>query len=153
MANLAQTVNVLQALILTEKDKMILTPTYHVFNMYKVHQDAKYLPLKFSSPDYVNGDQKIPALNISASQDSTGVIHISLVNLDANKNISLSANLEGLSRKSVTGQVLTSGMLTDVNSFSNPVKIKSTEFKGAKKSGNKLSVNLPARSVVVLELK
>ena len=67
MAELAQTVNVLQALVLTEKDKMLLTPTYYVFDLYKVHQDARWLPVKFTSPDYTVGDQKIPAVNISAS--------------------------------------------------------------------------------------
>src|SRR4029079_14541327 len=58
MANLAQTINVLQSIILTEGNKMLLTPTYHVFDLYKVHQDAKYLPVKFVSPDYAVGDQK-----------------------------------------------------------------------------------------------
>ncbi|TKC10473.1 alpha-N-arabinofuranosidase [Pedobacter polaris] len=153
MANLAQTVNVLQALVLTEKNKVILTPTYHIFDLYKVHQDAKYLPIDFVSPDYTSGDKKIPALNVSASQDETGAIHISLVNLDPNKKITLNTVLEGLNWKNVTGQILTSAKITDVNSFDNPNKIHIVKFNGAKKSGNKLSVELPAQSVVVLELK
>ena len=83
MANLAQTVNVLQALILTKGHQMLLTPTYHVFDLYKVHQDAKLLPLQISAaPDYTVDGQKLPALNVSASLDSTGAVHISLVNLD-----------------------------------------------------------------------
>ncbi|MGZ5134341.1 MAG: alpha-N-arabinofuranosidase, partial [Flavitalea sp.] len=81
MANLAQTVNVLQAIILTEGRKMLLTPTYHIFDLYKVHQDAKYLPLKITTPDYTLDNQQIPAVNVSASQDSTGAINISLVNV------------------------------------------------------------------------
>jgi alpha-N-arabinofuranosidase len=153
VANLAQTINVLQALILTEKDKMILTPTYHVFDLYKVHQDAKYLPIAFTSPDYTVGDQKIPALNVSASQDASGVIHISLVNLDPNKKIALSTVLDGLKWSSVTGQILTSAKLTDVNTFSDSNKVHNAKFTGAKKSGNSLKVELPAQSVVVLELK
>jgi alpha-N-arabinofuranosidase len=153
MANLAQTVNVLQALVLTEKDKMILTPTYHVFDLFKVHQDAKYLPIDFISPDYVNGEKRIPALNISASQDATGAIHISLLNLDPNKKITLNTTLDGLYWKTVTGQILTSAKITDVNSFSDPNKIHIVKFNNAKKNGNKLSVELPAQSVVVLELK
>ena len=153
MANLAQTVNVLQALILTEKDKMILTPTYHVFDLFKVHQDAKYLPIAFVSPDYVSGDKKIPALNVSASQDDKGTIHISLVNLDPSKKINLNTVLEGLNWKTVTGQILTSAKINDVNSFSDPNKIHIVKFNGAKKSGNSLSVELPSQSVVVLELK
>lgn len=153
MANLAQTVNVLQALILTEKDKMVLTPTYHVFDLYKVHQDAKYLPISFTSPDYAVGDQKIPALNVSASQDASGAIHISLVNLDPNKKIALSTALDGLKWSSVSGQILTSAKLTDVNTFKDANKVHNTKFTGAKKSGNSLKVELPAQSVVVLELK
>jgi alpha-N-arabinofuranosidase len=81
-AALAQTINVLQCLILTDKEKMLLTPTYHIFDMYKVHQDAKYLPIKLNSPDYEVDDKKIPAINVSASQDAAGKVHISLVNLD-----------------------------------------------------------------------
>jgi len=153
MANLAQTVNVLQALILTEKDKMLLTPTYHVFDLFKVHQDAKYLPIEFSSPDYAFGDKKIPALNVSASQDANGAIHISLVNLDPNHKISLNTNLEGLNWKSVSGQILTSAKLNDFNTFTEPNKINIKKFDGAKKSGSNLKLDLPAQSVVVLELK
>jgi len=85
MANLAQTVNVLQSIVLTQGNKMLLTPTYYVFDLYKVHQDAKLLPIEIASPDYVSGDAKIPAVNVSASQDSTGAVHISLVNIDAVK--------------------------------------------------------------------
>lgn len=153
MANLAQTVNVLQALVLTEKDKMVLTPTYHIFDLYKVHQDAKYLPITFASPEYTVGNNKIPALNVSASQDSTGAIHISLVNLDPKNKISLSTDLGGLKWKTVTGQILTSAKLTDINTFANPDKIHNSKFSGAKKSGNQLKIDLPSQSVVVLELR
>src|SRR6185437_4863813 len=90
MANLAQTVNVLQSLILTDKEKMLLTPTYHIFDMYKVHQDAAYLPIKLISPYYTSGTQRIEAVNASASKDASGKIHISLVNLDPNKTATIS---------------------------------------------------------------
>jgi len=153
MANLAQSINVLQALILTDKEKMILTPTYHVFDLYKVHQDAKYLPIKFDSPDYVVGENKIPALNVSASIDSNKVIHISLVNLDAKKNISIRTALNGLKWKTVSGQILNSEKLTDINTFENPNKLTIANFTGAKKDGEQLVANLPAHSVVVLTLK
>jgi len=153
MANLAQTVNVLQALVLTEKNKMILTPTYHVFDLYKVHQDAKYLPIEFNSPDYTSGDKKIPALNISASQDSTGAIHISMVNLDPGKKITINTSLTNINWKTVTGQILSSTKITDVNSFTEPNKIHIVKFNGAQKNGNNLNIVLPAQSVVVLELK
>jgi len=154
MANLAQTINVLQALILTKGNQILLTPTYHVFDMYKVHQDAKWLPVNFNSPDYVFEERKIPAVNISASQDTTtGVVHISFVNLDPNRKITFRANLVGIKWQNVQGQILTSKKLTDINTFENPNNIRITSFTGARKEGNELVVELPAQSVVVLELK
>ena len=153
MANLAQTINVLQALILTKGNQILLTPTYHVFDLYKVHMDAKKLNINFKSPDYTNGDSKIPALNISASQDSAGAVHITLVNIDPTKAISLNTVLPGIKFKTVTGQILTSKKLTDINTFENPNNIKIVSFNGAKKMGEELVVDLPAQSVVMLELK
>ena len=152
LANLAQTVNVLQSLILTKGPSLLLTPTYYVFDLYKVHQDAKLIPIQFNSPDYASGTDKIPALNISASKDSLGTVHISLVNLDPTKNISIQTSIDG-TWKTVTGKVLTSANLTDINTFEQPKKVVETDFKGAKLTGNKLSVDLPAKSIVVLELK
>jgi alpha-N-arabinofuranosidase len=153
LASLAQTVNVLQALILTNKEKMLLTPTYHVFDLYKVHQDATLLPVKFFSPDYAVGAEKIPAVNASASKDSTGAIHISLVNADAHKAIKINAAMPGLTVKTVTGQVLTSATFTDINTFENPNKIKTAAFTDFKAGAESLSVTLPPLSVVVLEIK
>lgn len=153
MAQLAQTINVLQALILTDGPKMILTPTYHVFDMYKVHQDAKMLPVTFTSPDYVLDNQRLPALNVSASQDSLGVVHITLVNIDPTKSITLSTTLNQVKWSTVTGQVLTSAKITDINTFEKPNTIQIAKFDGAKKQGEILNVVLPSKSVVLLELK
>ncbi len=153
LANLAQTVNVLQSLILTKGNQMIVTPTYHVFDMYKVHQDAKWLPIQINSPSYQLGIQKIPAINVSASQDSLGVIHISLVNLDPKKAISLKTIIQGISWKQLSASILTSNSFTDVNTFENPYKLKPEQFNGATKQGDALSVVLPSKSVVVIELK
>jgi len=153
MAQLAQTVNVLQAVILTEKEKMILTPTYHVFDLYKVHQDAKMLPVKFASPNYVLDKESLPALNVSASQDSLGVVHISLVNIDPKNSIPISLSFNQVKWSNVTGQILTSANITDHNTFEKPETVVIKKFDGAKKQGNALNVNMPAKSVVVLELK
>jgi len=152
-ANLAQAVNVLQALILTDKEKMLLTPTYHVFDLYQVHQDAEFLPVQFNSPDYVFGTEKIPALNASASKDKNGAVHISLVNLDPGKSLTLETALPGVSWKTVTGHVLTSAKINDYNTFDKPNTVALGDFKGAKKKGDKLAVTLPPKSVVVLELR
>jgi alpha-N-arabinofuranosidase len=153
MANLAQSINVLQAVILTKGRQMLLTPTYHVFDLYKVHHDAKYLPVQISSPDYAMQDQKIPAINVSASQDSTGAVHISFVNLNPNSSIPVKLGLGNIKWKSVTGQVLTSAKVNDINTFERPNAIQITNYTSARKQGDQLVVDLPSKSVVVLELK
>ncbi|MBD1392705.1 alpha-N-arabinofuranosidase [Mucilaginibacter glaciei] len=152
MAALAQTVNVLQALILTDKEKMLLTPTYHIFDMYKVHQDAKYLDIKLKSPDYEVGGKSIPAVNVSASQDAAGKVHISLVNLNLTKAVTISTVLKDIKWIAVKGQVLTSANITDVNTFQQPNKLQLRAFTNAKKEGDKLVATIPAKSVVTLEL-
>ena len=151
-ATLAQAVNVLQAVILTDKEKMLLTPTYHVFDLYQVHQGAEYLPLQFTSPEYTFGNEKIPALNASASKDQTGAVHISLVNLDPQKAIALETTLPGVSWKAVTGRILTSASVSDYNTFDKPNTVQLADFKSARKKGSNLAVVLPPKSVVVLEL-
>jgi alpha-L-arabinofuranosidase len=153
MANLAQAINVLQAVILTREEKMILTPTYHVMEMYNVHQDALMIPLTVSSSDYVMGDKKLQAVSASASKDKNGAVNISLVNMDANKEQEVMIELGDLSAKSVTGRILRSGKLQDHNSFDNPEKIKPALFNGAMLNGNNLTVKIPPFSVVVLMLK
>ena len=96
IANLAQTVNVLQAVVLTEGDKMILTPTYHVMEMYNVHQDALLLPLDVRVNDYAFGVEKLPAVSASASRDKAEKVHISLVNIDPNKPQEVTISLRGV---------------------------------------------------------
>ena len=153
MANLAQAVNVLQSLILTRGTAMVLTPTYYVFDLYKVHQDARRLPIVLNSPDYTFQGQTIPAVNASASQDKDGLVHISLVNLDPSRAVTVSADVQDLHKGAVSGRVLTSEHFTDINTFEQPDKVKPGTFAGAQLSGGSLSVTLPPSSVVVLELK
>ena len=153
MANLAQTVNVLQAVILTNKEKMILTPTYHVMEMYNVHQDATMLPLEVTSNKYILGKDTLIAVWASASKDKNGATHISLVNVDAKQAQSVSININGASYKSVTGRILTSDKMQNYNSFENPNKITPANYNGAQLNGSKLNLNIPPYSVVVLELK
>ena len=153
IANLAQTINVLQAVILTNKEKMILTPTYHVLEMYNVHQDATLLGLKIATNDYVFNGQKLPAVSASASKDSTGVIHVSLVNIDPNKTQTVSLNLNVEKVNSVTGRVLASKKVQDYNSFEEPEKIKPAAFKDFILNKKSLSVTLLPASVVVLTIK
>ena len=153
MANLAQTINVLQAVILTNDEKIILTPTYHVMEMYNVHQDATMLPIAVTSNDYKMGKEKLKAISASASKDKNGITHISLVNIDANKTQDINISITGGNYKTVSGRILTSDKLQNYNSFENPDKIKPASFNGAKLTESSLKLSLPPFSVVVLELK
>lgn len=153
IANLAQCVNVLQAVILTDKEKMILTPTYHVMEMYNVHQDAKLLPMKIITADYVVGNEKLPAVTASASKDASGKTHISLTNIDTKNAQNITVSLHGGQYSAVTGRIITSDKLQNYNSFDTPDKIKPSAFNGASLKSDVLSVKLPPFSVVVLELR
>jgi alpha-N-arabinofuranosidase len=153
MANLAQCINVLQAVILTNEEKLVLTPTYHVMEMYNVHQGALMLPLTVTSNDYKMGKERLKAISASASKDKNGVTHISLVNVDANNAQDVSIEINGANYKSVTGRILTSDKIQNYNSFDNPDKIKPASFTGASLSGSAISLKIPAFSVVVLELR
>jgi alpha-N-arabinofuranosidase len=153
MANIAQMVNVLQAMILTDKDRMLRTPTFHAFEMFKVHQGATSLPLTLTTPDYVFGSEKIPAVSASASRDAAGRIHVSLVNTNPHETITVTAALTGVKASAVTGRILTAPAVTSHNTFDQPDAVVPAAFTGATLAGTTLTVALPAKSVVVLELQ
>jgi alpha-N-arabinofuranosidase len=153
MANIAQAINVLQSMILTDKEKMIVTPTYHVFEMYSVHQDARLLPDELKCEDYELKDQKIPGLSVSASIDNADVIHVTLCNLNPTRLAAVDAKLEGASAMSVSGRVLTSSQMNAHNTFDHPHAITPEPFTDARLASNGFTVTLPPKSIVVLELK
>ena len=153
MANLAQCINVLQAVILTKEEKLILTPTYHVMEMYNVHQDAALIPLEITSNEYAMGDKKLKAVSASASRDKNGVVHISLTNIDARNGQDVTIDISSLKVKAVTGRILQSAKLQDHNTFDDPTKIKPAIFSGASISGSNLTLKMPPFSVIVIELK
>jgi alpha-L-arabinofuranosidase len=152
MANIAQLINVLQAMILTDKEKMLLTPTYHVFEMYNVHQDATLLPTEIATPDYRLGSVAVPALTASASRDQAGKVHISLTNADPHRAANLVCQLDGMTAQSVTGRVLTAPAINSHNTFDAPAAVQPQPLEGATVDGGKLTATLPPKSVVVLEL-
>jgi alpha-N-arabinofuranosidase len=153
MANLAQMVNVLQAVILTNKEKIILTPTYHVMEMYNVHQNAELIPVTLTNNvNYVLGNESLPAISASASKDSLGNVHVSLVNIDPDKTNTVTLKFQGSGYKKVSGRILSSPKIQDHNSFDDPDKIKPAVFHGANLKGEELQVKLPPASVVVLTL-
>ena len=153
VANLAQMVNVLQAVILTKDDKMILTPTYHVFRMFRVHQEANLLKTDLRCEDYTSGNRKIPAVTASASVDKEGKVHITMANLNPSKEITVTCPIVGAAFRTVNGEVLTAAEMNAMNTFEKPDNIKPAAFSGYKLKDNTLTVTLPAKSVVALELK
>jgi alpha-N-arabinofuranosidase len=154
MANIAQTNNVLQAMVLTDGADMILTPSYHVFEMYKVHQDSKLLHFELESENYQFEDQEIPALNASVSINEEGQVNITICNLNADQEIELNSNLfaEKFDYSKVEARVLTADKLNAHNSFYNPENIKPAELKSVKLADNKLNITLPAASATLVTL-
>ncbi|WP_321480737.1 alpha-L-arabinofuranosidase C-terminal domain-containing protein [uncultured Bacteroides sp.] len=154
MTNIAQVVNVLQSMILTRGKQMVLTPTYYVFDMYKVHQDATYLPLDLICDKVdVRDNRTVPLVSATASKDKEGIIHVSLSNVDTDNTQEVSIDVSNFKVSNVSGQILTSAHITDHNSFENPDIVKLEDFKDAKVSKGMLKVKLPALSIVTLTIK
>jgi alpha-N-arabinofuranosidase len=153
MANIAQTINVLQAMILTKGKDIILTPTYHVFEMYAVHQAATMLPYDISCKSYQYNRQEVPSLVVSASRDAGGTVHISICNLNPNRDSVLQCLLEGLTPKKVSGRVLTAQTMNTYNTFENPDAIKPTVLKDVSIENNLINAKIPSKSVVVLAVR
>jgi alpha-N-arabinofuranosidase len=153
MANIAQTINVLQAMVLTRGEEMILTPTYHVFDLYKVHQDALLLPVELDAGSYEFEGESVQAVSASASRDAEGRVHITLVNMDPDQGRTVNMEIRGQGVSGVTGQVLTGEAINAHNTFEAPDTVRPVAFGGANLSGENLTVELPAMSVVLLELR
>jgi alpha-N-arabinofuranosidase len=154
MTNIAQTVNVLQAMILTSKEKMLRTPTYWVFEMFKVHQGGTFLPVELHSPDYTFGQETIPMLSASATRAADGsAVHLSLANSSPTQAATLTVKLAGLAAKSAAGRILTAAAINAHNTFDAPNAVQPAAFSGATVKGDTLELKVPAKSVVVLVLK
>ena len=155
MTNIAQTVNVLQAMILTEGEKMLLTPTYHVFDMFKVHHDASLLQVDGQFEQYQLGEKSLPQVSVSASKDKDGKVHISLCNLDHKNEADLNLELRGLelSASKVSGKILTASEMDAHNTFEQPENVKPVEWTDVKIEKQSLAAKLPAMSVAILTLE
>jgi alpha-N-arabinofuranosidase len=152
MANLAQMVNVIQSLVLTRGDKMVVTPTWHIFDMYKVHQDATLIPVDVVAPDYVIGDARLPTLSVSASRDAAGKLHVSIVNLDPNKGADISAALVGVKGGTVRAKTLTADAIDTRIRFEGPDPFLPKPVKDVRLQGDRLSLSVPAKSVTMVEI-
>jgi alpha-N-arabinofuranosidase len=153
MANIAQMVNVLQAMILTKENEMVLTPTYYVYKMYTVHQDAAMLPVDLQSASYTDGKDSISALSATASRDKEGRIHISLANLDPSKAQNVRCELKGTTGSKVSGEIITAAAMNAYNDFGKPEAVNIKPFTDAQLRNGILTVSLPAKSIVTLEVK
>jgi alpha-N-arabinofuranosidase len=152
MANIAQTVNVLQAMVLTDGPRMLRTPTYHVFEMYAVHQDAEHVPTLLAADRCAFGDDSIPKVSASASRDAGGKLHLSLSNLAPNGEAKVRCVLRGDAPKAVSGRILTSADMHAHNTFDAPGTVTPADFDGARVTAEGVAVAMPPMSVVVLEL-
>lgn len=153
MANIAQMVNVLQAVILTEGAKMLLTPTYHVFDLYQAHQGAELLTASLQCSDYEQNGLKIPQLNVSASQAATGAITITVCNLDPHQPADLTCEIPGMKPNNASGRLLTAPGMTAHNTFEEPETVKPVDFTAIRLTKTGLSAQLPPMSVVALTIE
>ena len=151
MANIAQMINVLQAMILTKDEKMVLTPTYYAFEMFKSYQDATALPVEIQSPWYSKDASNIPAVQASAVRGKDGHLHVGLVNVDPNHSITVTAKISGAALTSAPGRVLTAAAINSHNTFEQPAVVKPAPFTGARIESGTLKIVLPAKSIVMLD--
>ena len=153
MSNIAQMVNVLQAMILTDKTRMVLTPTYHAFEMYAPFQDATSLPLAIrDNPNYTLGATTVPGISASAARAKDGKVYLALVNTNPGAATEVSVDLAGKAVTGATGRILTAAAMDAHNTFEQPQAIKPAPYS-AKASGGKLLFSVPAKSVIVVALE
>jgi len=152
MANIAQMVNVLQAMILTDKEKMILTPTYYVYRMYVPFQDATSVPVTFDAGTYIHGNVTLQRVDAIAARDVAGRLWLEITNLDPNRPAEVEVNIAGVAAKSASGETLTAPKVDSVNTFDAPNTVVPRPFS-ARAQGGKLTLKLEPRSVTVVSVE
>jgi alpha-N-arabinofuranosidase len=152
MTNIAQMVNVLQAMILTDGPRMALTPTYHAFQMYIPFQGATFLPTDVDTPPYSFGYDTVPAVTVSAARDTEGRLQLAAVNLDPRREANVTVSVAGTTVRGASGRVLTATAMDARNTVDAPEAVKPAPIS-AKAVGDKLTLRLPPKSVSVLALQ
>jgi alpha-N-arabinofuranosidase len=152
MANIAQMINVLQAMILTDKEKMVRTPTYYVFKMYVPFQDATLVPVSFDAGTYTHGDIKLPRIDAIAAKDKAGKLWLAITNLDPNQPVEIEASLTGITARSAVGETLTAPKVDSVNTFDAPDTVV-PKPASTKIQGGKLALKLEPKSVTVVSVE
>ena len=152
MTNIAQMVNVLQAMIMTEGPKMVLTPTYHIYKMYVPFQDATLLPVTFNAGEYKFDKITLPKVDALAARGKDGKVWLALINLDPKAESVVTANVPGVAASRAEGEVLSAPSFASVNSFDAPTTVAPKPFKATASNGI-LSLTLPPHSVTVVRLE
>jgi alpha-L-arabinofuranosidase len=152
IANIAQMINVLQAMILTDKEKMVLTPTYYVYKMYVPFQDATSVSVSFNAGAYTHGDITLPRADAIAAKDKAGKLWLALTNVDPNQPVDIEVNLTGITPKSAAGETLTAPKVDSVNSFEAKNAVVPKPIS-AKVQGGKLALKLEPKSVTVISVE
>lgn len=150
-ANIAQMINVLQAMIFTDGNKMVLTPTYHAFRMYVPFQDAVRLPISFNAGTYLVKEINLPRLDAIAAKGKDGNIYVAITNIDPNNPASIELPLDGYSIVSVKGETLYTSSIDAVNTFESPENVSPKEID-ADVTGSKVSVTVHPQSLTVLSI-
>jgi alpha-N-arabinofuranosidase len=151
-ANIAQMINVLQAMILTDKQKMVLTPTYYVFKMYVPFQDATFVPVSIDAGTYTHGDITLPRIDAIAAKDKSGKLWLAITNVDPNQQVEIEANVNGIIAKTASGETLTAPKVDSVNTFDVPNTVMPKSV-AASVQGGKLSLKLEPKSVTVVSIQ
>jgi alpha-N-arabinofuranosidase len=151
MTNIAQMINVLQAMILTEKEKMVLTPTYYVFKMYAPFQDATFVPVSFDGGTYTHDNITLPRVDALAAKDTSGKLWLEITNVDPNQPAEVEVRLAGFTAKSAAGETLTASKVDSVNTFDAPNTVVPKPIATKIQSG-KLSLKVEPKSVTVISL-
>ena len=152
MANIAQMINVLQAMILTDKEKMVLTPTYYVFKMYVPFQDSRFVPVTFDAGNYTHGDVTLPRVDAIAAQGADGKLWLEVTNVDPNQAVEVQVSVAGGNAKSAVGETLTAPKVDSVNTFDAQNTVVPKAFS-AKASGGKVTLKLEPKSVTVVTIE
>jgi alpha-L-arabinofuranosidase len=153
MANLAQMVNVLQSLVLTDGAKISMTPTYHVFDLYQAHQSATLLPTQVTAPNYVLEEVQVPSLSVSASRGADGVTTLTVVNLDPVRDARIEVRLEGSEVRAATGRVVTADRMDASSGFDAPDRLAPAILRTVRVQRGSVSLTAPSKSVVALTLR
>ncbi len=152
MANIAQMINVLQAMILTDKEKMVLTPTYYVYKMYLPFQDATFLPATFDAGTFTHDGSTLPRIDAIAAKDKAGKLWLAITNVDPNQSAEIELTLPGMNAKSAAGETLSAPKVDSVNTFDAPNTVVSKPIS-AKAQDGKLNLKLEPKSVTVVAVE